>query len=200
MWTDTERIARSLSRSIYRGYRSWRGFTIGVEKPKGLRLVKETTQEPRGGENPRLEKGTADPWEETLAEPKREDKRVGFLDSLQKEEGIMRNAVRLVVAASIILFLMIATNPMPSGAGTEETAPQEPTEDQIMQMMGPMMGGMMTGMIDAMLAVMAKPETADKLATFTKNYHDALMAKGFSKEEALRIVISVGIPSVPSIK
>jgi hypothetical protein len=135
-----------------------------------------------------------------LRSPKVEDNQVRFPETFRKEEGIMRNPVRLVLATFIILLFLIASIPMPSGAGTEEASPQEPSEDMIMQMMGPMMGGMMTGMIDAVLGVMAKPETAEKLATFTKNYYDALIAKGFSKEEALRIVIAVGVPSVPSIK
>jgi hypothetical protein len=36
------------------------------------------------------------------------------------------------------------------------------------------------------------------MATFTKNYHDALLAKGFSKEDAMRIVAAHGIPSLPT--
>lgn len=46
------------------------------------------------------------------------------------------------------------------------------------------MAQMMAGMVD----LMARPETADKLATFTRNYYEALVKKGFTKEEALRIV------------
>lgn len=52
--------------------------------------------------------------------------------------------------------------------------------------MGNMMEQMMAGMID----LLARPETADKLASFTRNYYDALVKKGFTKEEALRIVSS----------
>ncbi len=63
-----------------------------------------------------------------------------------------------------------------------------------------MMAKMMESMMEAMFTTMAKPQTAEQLATFSKNYYDALIAKGFSKEDALRIVTSVGIPSIPSMK
>ncbi len=44
----------------------------------------------------------------------------------------------------------------------------------------------------------AKPESADRLATFTKNYYDALIRKGFTKEQALQIVIATGMPRMPN--
>jgi len=61
---------------------------------------------------------------------------------------------------------------------------------------GPAMGSMMENMMVKMFQVMSRPEVAEGLATFTKNYYDALLKKGFTKEEALRIVVSVGMPSV----
>ena len=63
-------------------------------------------------------------------------------------------------------------------------------------MMGPMMGNMMANMFESIFIIMAKPETAQRLATFTKNYYDALIAKGFSKEDALEIVKSANFPSM----
>lgn len=75
------------------------------------------------------------------------------------------------------------------------TPEQEQVEmEKTFQQMGPAMGSMMEGMMGAMFRFLAKPETAENLATFTKNYYDALVRKGFSKEQALRIVISVGVP------
>jgi hypothetical protein len=66
----------------------------------------------------------------------------------------------------------------------------------MMQMMGPMMGTMMETMIETMFKVLAKPENAQRLATFTKNYYDALIAKGFSKEEAFQMAMSMGMPAL----
>jgi hypothetical protein len=45
---------------------------------------------------------------------------------------------------------------------------------------------------------MAKPENVELLATFTRNYYDALRRKGFTKEEALQIGVATGIPRMPS--
>ena len=44
----------------------------------------------------------------------------------------------------------------------------------------------------ARMAVLQKPETAQALATFVRNFYDALIAKGFTKHEALRIVAGFG--------
>jgi len=67
---------------------------------------------------------------------------------------------------------------------------------EALRQMGPMMGMMMKGMMKAMLELFSEPETAEKLATFTKNYYDALIRKGFTPEQALRIVIGQGMPSL----
>lgn len=61
-------------------------------------------------------------------------------------------------------------------------------------MMGPMMGRMMSSMLNATLEVLAQPATAERMATFTRNYFDALLGKGFTREEALRIVLAHGVP------
>ncbi|HXF94947.1 MAG TPA: hypothetical protein VNI61_02475 [Gemmatimonadales bacterium] len=106
---------------------------------------------------------------------------------------MVRDLKRGAAAAVVGMALWLA------GAGA--TAAQRPGDtaqagmEQQMQMMGPMMGMMMHSMMEGMLAVLAKPETAERLATFTKNYYDALVRKGFTKEEALRIVTAVGIPT-----
>jgi hypothetical protein len=69
-----------------------------------------------------------------------------------------------------------------------------------MGFMGPMMGQMMESMMTGMFAALAKKEMADNLATFTKNYFEALLKRGFTREEALRIVVAVGVPSMPGGK
>ena len=75
--------------------------------------------------------------------------------------------------------------------------PSKPDSAQFAQMqgmMGPMMEQMMTAGMTATLRVLARPESAQQLATFVKNFYDALVAKGFSKEDALKIVAAVGMP------
>ena len=62
--------------------------------------------------------------------------------------------------------------------------------------MGPEMQEMMEKMMVSMFQVFARPEITEALATFMKNYHDALVRKGFTKQEALGIVTSVGLPDM----
>lgn len=63
--------------------------------------------------------------------------------------------------------------------------------------MGPMMGKMMESMYGGLLKLLARPDTAEQLATFMKNYYDSLVAKGFTKDEALQIVKAAGMPGIP---
>jgi biopolymer transport protein ExbD len=53
---------------------------------------------------------------------------------------------------------------------------------------------MMTRMVDGYLTYLAKPETTEKLATFQKNYFDALVEQGFSEEQAFELVLRFGNP------
>ena len=71
---------------------------------------------------------------------------------------------------------------------------------QQMSAMTPMFGQMMRVMMTATFDVLSQPESAEKLASFTRNYYDALIKKGFSKDEALKIAMSVGMPSMPMMQ
>jgi len=83
----------------------------------------------------------------------------------------------------------------------QERRPQPSPEGIRQQMevafgaMAPMMGKMMEAMIEAQLAVISKPESAEKMAQYVKNFYEALIKHGFSKEEAFKIVTSISLPS-----
>ncbi len=66
-----------------------------------------------------------------------------------------------------------------------------------MDLMTPMMGKMAAAMLSGVLDLLNDPATVEKLATFNRRYFDALVAKGFTREEALRIVMAVGVPMMP---
>lgn len=84
----------------------------------------------------------------------------------------------------------------PAGStGRREPSPEE-VQRMMQSIMGPMMGQMMSGMIKAMAQTLSDPEIAEHLATFTRNFYDALRARGFSEEEAMRIVTCAGWPRV----
>ena len=68
--------------------------------------------------------------------------------------------------------------------------------DQMEMFMAPMMGRMMENMVEGLLTALARAENAERLATFARNYFDALRRKGFTDEQALRLVAAVGFPSI----
>jgi hypothetical protein len=67
-------------------------------------------------------------------------------------------------------------------------------QGEMMQVMVPYMSRMAEANLTATLTALSKPEAAERLATFSRNYYLALMKKGFTKEEALRIVGATSIP------
>ncbi|HZF06336.1 MAG TPA: hypothetical protein VE932_18520 [Patescibacteria group bacterium] len=85
--------------------------------------------------------------------------------------------------------------PLLAASGAEAQARPSPSASreqmqQQMDMMGPAMARMTENMYGGMLRALAKPESAEQLATFMKNYRDALVAKGFS----------TGMPTIPASK
>ena len=110
---------------------------------------------------------------------------------------------RKIIAAALITGFVFA--PMMSARAEEAPASAQSTDPQarqreaqlaMQQMMGPMMAQMMTTMVEAMSQTFAKKEIADNFALFTRNYYLALVKNGFTEDEALKIVISSGLPSM----
>jgi len=66
---------------------------------------------------------------------------------------------------------------------------QQPTTEaaQMQQMMVPMMSQMAVVMLESTLTTLAKPENAERLADFTKNYYDALVKRGFTDRKSTRL-------------
>lgn len=80
--------------------------------------------------------------------------------------------------------------------------PKEPSPEEVqqaMQMMGPMFAEMMGAMIEGMAASFAKPQVAEHFATFMRQYYQALVTRGFTEEEAMKIVTASSLPSVGSM-
>ena len=67
---------------------------------------------------------------------------------------------------------------------------------QIQEAKLPWMGQMMAVMLRSMAKALAEKEIAENLATFARNYYSALVSRGFSEEEAMKIVVSTGWPNV----
>ena len=92
-----------------------------------------------------------------------------------------------------------ARAPMQQMERQQEMQEMQQHMQQQMSSMLPMMSTMLQNLTQSTMAALADPRTAQDLAKFIRNYYQALMAQGFTPEEALRIVSSVGLPSLPSL-
>lgn len=110
---------------------------------------------------------------------------------------------RLTLAAAFVLAAMLLCA-APSQAQDEPQWVEEADSLDwaadstafFMDMMGPTFGIMMEQMMDALIRVLEQPETAERLATFARNYYDALIDKGFTEDQAMRLVIAIGFPAL----
>lgn len=89
-------------------------------------------------------------------------------------------------------------SPADTARAQAEAAETRHPMDQMQQMM-PMMTQMMRQVTQSSMEALADPETARNLARFTRNYYEALVAQGFTEEQALRIVANLGFPPAPSL-
>ena len=58
--------------------------------------------------------------------------------------------------------------------------------------------GMYDQLFDTLFSYLNKPETATKLAKFQRNYYEALIKEGFTKDEAMKIIVSSTNPLLGS--
>jgi len=105
--------------------------------------------------------------------------------------------MRSVLAVSMLLLVACSVAAQqPTTPDSAQRRAQQAAEmmGPMMQQMAPMMQQMAVLTMEGTLAALAKPENAEHLADFTKHYYDALLKRGFTKEQALQIVMAVGIP------
>ena len=102
----------------------------------------------------------------------------------------MEKTARKIVAASIIILsiIFVDTNPVLAQETEKKMSPEQ--AQAMMEQMLPMV----TMMFRIMLEFFADPRTAKMEAAHARNLYDALQKKGFSKEEALAIVVGYGNP------
>jgi len=109
----------------------------------------------------------------------------------------MKRIFNVLIMSSFIFLSCNAT----SGERQQPTPEQQQKMmQQSMNAMVPFMGQMMKVMMKVQFEVLSDPNTAQQLATYTKNYYEALIKKGFTKEESLKIAMNMGIPSLPSMQ
>lgn len=102
-----------------------------------------------------------------------------------------------ILCALVVLLVMMLQ--CTSHAGQSDNARRDGTVEAVRpegrrQMMEEDFGFLMEILARKHYAIVARPEVAEDLAAFTKNYYAALLEKGFAKEDALKIVMGVGLP------
>lgn len=109
----------------------------------------------------------------------------------------IRTMLGVTLLCGALASTAIAQQPT-TPATQRDTARVDPMQQAMgmMSQMGPMYENMMQAMIDGTLKAMSKPENIDRMAAFTRQYYQALMKQGFTKEEALQIVAGAGIPAL----
>ena len=82
-------------------------------------------------------------------------------------------------------------------------SPNKPTPEQMQSMMDasvvsalPMMARVAEVQMETQVKFAARPETAERIATFKKNLFDALRGKGFTAEQAMQITNSTPVPAL----
>ena len=112
------------------------------------------------------------------------------------------NINRTVLAA--VLILAAGAQSALAQAAAPPYKPQTPEQmqqamqDTMKAAMGAMLdvvGPMTEAAVNAQTATAAKPETAERLASFKKNLYDALVKKGFTASQALQITVATNPPS-----
>lgn len=71
-----------------------------------------------------------------------------------------------------------------------------PSFDQLGESMRNSMVDMIRMMYKTVFTEYSKKENTDLIASYYKNLYDSLIEKGFTKEEAMKIILSAGIPSI----
>jgi type II secretory pathway pseudopilin PulG len=107
-------------------------------------------------------------------------------------------------SAKIVLIVVLAVLASPGFLRAQEaerkTAREQAQIQAQMEQMAPLLRQMSLGAMDLTLEVLSQKETADRLADFTRNFYEALLARRFTKVEALDIVKAVGIPHLSALR
>lgn len=98
-------------------------------------------------------------------------------------------------------FGLMMLSSLATTADAQNPSGQVPNDmlEQQMKAMTPMVTEMTRTTLRTSLEFYAQPSTAKSLAAFTKNYLDALVTVGFSRDEAIRIVAAHGLPTLPGV-
>ena len=109
----------------------------------------------------------------------------------------------LALALCAVFFIATSARAQTSGEQRHQPTPEEMQKmmDATFGAMVPVMARMTEVMIEKQLEIGQRPETAAQIAAFKKNLFDALQKSGFTREQAMQIVLTTALPTAtPSTK
>jgi hypothetical protein len=111
----------------------------------------------------------------------------------------MNPSLRILFASLLGLLLILLPFTGRAQDTKPNTLPDKTARNQSL-FQNPDIGAVYGQLFDSILTQLSKPEIAAKLARFQRQHFDALIKEGFTKEEALKIVISTPVPLPGSAK
>jgi hypothetical protein len=132
--------------------------------------------------------------------------RVGGTVTMRIEDKTPMEAIEIICTAKGLTCVeekgvLHIDDPNGSGPSPDKTSGQnvaDPLEKALTEMLTPGLIASGTRLYDTLLDVQARPETAKKTAKAKKLFFDALMEEGFTRDEALKIVIFSDDPDMPN--
>jgi len=111
------------------------------------------------------------------------------------DQNMLRSSLVVIALTLVPASFGRAQTPDPA-ASMKPPSPEEMQKSMgtLMDGMVPTMGRMTSVVIEAQLAEAEKPETAERIATFKRNLFDALVRKGFTREQALNLTSTTPLP------
>ena len=112
--------------------------------------------------------------------------------TLRIEDKTPRQAIEIIAAAKELIIedkkgvlYVRPKNPPPPGT-PKAPEPEKPWDEALSSLFTPAL----TKFYDSFLDYQARPETAQKIAKTKKALYDALIAEGFTKDEAFRLILT----------
>jgi type IV pilus assembly protein PilQ len=121
--------------------------------------------------------------------------------SIRLEDKTPREAIEIIVTAKDLLLddkkgtLYVRARNPPPPAPAKSPKSELPLEEALAAMFTPAV----TKFYDSLLDYQARPETAQRIAKAKKALYDALIAEGFTKDEAFRLILTNQEFSIPEI-
>ncbi len=99
--------------------------------------------------------------------------------------------VSVGLAAACLNGVVHAQTPSPSSPPMSQEDLQK--RSAALASLAPLVSKTTEELVEAQLKIAERPETAERIATFKKNFFDALRRKGFTVEQAMQLTVATAV-------